>query len=198
MSTFFNQANAQKISLEQAKLYLEAFQKSIEIPKEYQFHSVEKVKIDKVSAYLFRYEKAENKGMRGEHFSFLVQESDKTILGFINMDKKYANTNLPTKEKTKEISQKFLQKVDAKLAGELKNQWIDRHDDIILVNGEETTLAVMKYKCYRPSKDDYAWVYVGFDGSVKAFERNTKWNMLKRQRHAEQWLHDVWRIKNNK
>ncbi|MDO4783262.1 MAG: hypothetical protein Q4A09_08640 [Capnocytophaga felis] len=198
MSTFFNQANAQNVSLEQAKPYLEAFQKSIEIPKEYQLHSAEKVKIDKVAAYLFRYEKTENKGMRGEHFSFLVQESDKTILGFINMDKKYANTNLPTKEKTKEISQKFLQKVDAKLADELKNQWIDRYYDIILVNGEETTLAVMKYKCYCASKDDYAWVYVGFDGSVQAFERNTKWNMLKRQRHAEQWLHDVWRIKNNK
>ena len=177
---------------------MEAFQKSIEIPKEYQFHSVEKVKIDKVTAYLFRYEKAENKGMRGEHFSFLVQESDKTILGFINMDKKYANTHLPTKEKTEEISQKFLQKVDVKLAKELKNQWIDRHDDMILVDGKETTLAVMKYKCYRSSKNDYAWVYVGFDGSVQAFERNTKWNMLKRQRHAEQWLHDIWRIKNDK
>ena len=198
MITISNEANAQKVAFEQAKPYLEAFEQSIEIPKEYQFHSVEKVKIDKVTAYLFRYEKAENKGMRGEHFSFLVQESDKTILGFINMDKKYANTHLPTKEKTEEISQKFLQKVDVKLAKELKNQWIDRHDDVILVDGKETTLAVMKYKCYRSSKNDYAWVYVGFDGSVQAFERNTKWNMLKRQRHAEQWLHDIWRIKNDK
>lgn len=198
MSTFFNQTKAQQISREEAKPYLDAFQKSIEIPKEYQFHSVEKVKIDQVTAYLFRYEKSENKGMRGEHFSFLVQESDKTILGFINMDKKYANINLPTKEKAEEISQKFLQKVDAKLAKELKNQWIDRHDDVILVDGKEITLAVMKYKCYRASKDDYAWVYVGFDGSVQAFERNTKWNMLKKQRHAEQWLHDIWRIKNDK
>lgn len=198
MASISNVANAQKVTLEQAKPYLEAFQKSIEIPKEYHFHSVEKVKIEKVTAYLFRFEKKENKGLRGEHFSFLVQESDKTILGFINMDKKYANTHLPTKEKTEEISKNFLKKVDAKLEKELENQYIRRHDDTILVNGKETTLAVMKYKCYRTSKDDYAWVYVGFDGSVQAFERNTKWNMLKRQRHGEQWIHDIWRIKNNK
>lgn len=198
MITINSTANAQQMTLEQVKPYLEAFQKKIEIPKVYSFHSVEKVEIDKVSAYLFRFEKDKNKGLRGEHFSFLIQESDKTILGFINMDKKYENTNLPTAERTKEISRQFLKKVDSKLEKELKNQWIKRHDDSILVDGKETTLAVMKYKCYRASKDDYAWVYVGFDGSVQAFERNTKWNMLKRQRHGEQWIHDIWRIKNNK
>lgn len=98
-----NVANAQKVTLEQAKPYLEAFQKSIEIPKEYHFHSVEKVKIEKVTAYLFRYEKKENKGLRGEHFSFLVQESDKTILGFINMDKNTPIPICPPKKKRKKF-----------------------------------------------------------------------------------------------
>ena len=104
MSTFFNQANAQKISLEQAKPYLEAFQKSIEIPKEYQFHSVEKIKIDKVSAYLFRYEKAENKRIRGEHFSFVVSEKDKKILGFTLMDKRYSEEKWLSKQETQQIA----------------------------------------------------------------------------------------------
>lgn len=193
-----NYSVAQEVSLEEAKPYLEAFEKSIEIPDVYSFQSVHKVKIDKVSAYLFRYEKNENKGMNGEHFSFLVSEKDKTILGFINMDKKYSNVKLPSKAEAEKTAQAFLQKVDAKLAAGLKNQWTDRHDDIIHVDGKETTLAVMKYKCYRSSENDYAWVYVGFDGSVQAFERNTKWDMAKRQRFAEQWLHDSWRIKNER
>lgn len=188
----------QEVSLEEARPYLTAFEKYIEIPKVYGFQSVRKVKIDKVSAYLFRYEKKENKGMYGEHFSFLVAEADKTILGFINMDKKYSNTQLPSKSEAQKIAQAFLEKVDAKLAGQLENLWTDRHDDVVYVNGKETTLAVMKYKCYRSSENDYAWVYVGFDGSIQAFERNTKWDMSKRQRFAEQWLHDSWRIKNNK
>lgn len=188
----------QQVSLEEAKPYLTAFEKVVEIPKAYKFHSVNKVKIDKVFAYLFRYEKDENKGMNGEHFSFLVGEKDKTILGFINMDKKYANTQLLSEVEAEKKAKAFLEKVDTKLAGELENQYIRRHDDIIKVGGKETTLAVMKHKCYRSSENDYAWVYVGFDGSIQAFERNTKWDMSKRQRFAEQWLHDSWRSKNKK
>lgn len=189
---------AQEVSFEEAKPYLAKFERFIEIPNEYGFHSVKKVQIDVVSAYLFRYEKNENKGMNGEHFSFLVSEKDKVILGFINMDKKYSNLELPSKAEAEKIAKAFLQKVDADLAKELVNQWTDRHDDIIQVDGKETTLAVMKYKCYRSSKNDYAWVYVGFDGSVQAFERNTKWDMTKRDRFGEQWLHDKWRIQNKK
>ncbi len=190
--------SCQEVSTQEAKPYLEAFQKFIEIPEVYTFHSVKKVNIDKVSAYLFRYEKDENNGLNGEHFSFLVSEKDKMILGFINMDKKYADTNLPSKEETEKKSRDFLQKIDPELNKGLENQWIARHDDEINVNGKKTTLAVMKYKCYRPSVDDYAWVYVGFDGSIQAFERNSKWDMSKKQRFAEQWLHDSWRIANGK
>lgn len=80
-----NFSQAQKVSLVEAKPYLTAFQKQIEIPAVYKFVSVNKVKIDTVSAYLFRYEKEENKGLGGEHFSFLVGERDQKILGFINM-----------------------------------------------------------------------------------------------------------------
>lgn len=193
-----NYSVAQEVSLEEAKPYSTAFERKIEIPKAYSFHSVRKVKIDKVSAYLFRYEKDQNKGTNGEHFSFLVSEKDKTILGFINMDKKYSNTQLPSKSEAEKIARAFLKKVDAELSEELVNQWTDRHDDVIQTNGKETILTVMKYKCYCSSENDYAWVYVGYDGSVQAFERNAKWDMVKRQRFAEQWLHDGWRIKNNK
>ncbi|WP_372474657.1 hypothetical protein AB4865_05165 [Capnocytophaga sp. ARDL2] len=115
MSTFFNQANAQKISLEQAKPYLEAFQKSIEIPKEYQFHSVE-------------------------------------------------------------------------------NLWIEPHNEEIIVNGKSLSINGMKYKCFRPSHNDYAWVIVGSDGTIITFERDIFWDNHKQKCITEKWLHDNWRI----
>lgn len=193
-----NFSHAQKVSLVEAKPYLTAFQKQIEIPAVYKFVSVNKVKIDTVSAYLFRYEKEENKGLEGEHFSFLVGERDQKILGFINMDKKYANAKLLPDEEAEKIALGFLNRIDAGLAAELKKQWHARHDDSININGEKTTLAVSKFKYYRSSLNDYVWVYVGFDGAVQSFERDTKWDMTKRQRFAEQWIHDAWRVKNKK
>ena len=194
MSTFFNQAKAQKISLEQAKPYLEAFQKSIEIPKEYQFYSVEKVKIDKVAAYLFRYEKAENKGMRGEHFSFVISEKDKKILGFTLMDKRYSEEKWLSKQKTQQIAQNFLHKMDNTLAESLKNLWIEPHNEEIIVNGKSLSINGMKYKCFRPLHNDYAWVIVGSDGTIITFERDIFWDNHKQKRITEKWLHDNWRV----
>lgn len=57
---------AQEVSFEEAKPYLAEFERFIEIPNEYSFHSVKKVKVDEISAYLFLYEKNENKGLNGE------------------------------------------------------------------------------------------------------------------------------------
>lgn len=190
--------NPKKLSLEEVTPYLEAFEKSIEIPKAFSFESVNKVMIDKVPAYLFRFEKYENKGFNGEHFSFLVSEKEKTILGFINMDKKYYDRKLPSKAEAEKASRAFLLKLDEDLANALENQWTAIHEDSIYIDGKEILLTVMKYKCYRASENDYAWVYVGFDGSIQSFERNTKWDMAKQERFAEQWLHDSWRIKMNK
>lgn len=182
---------AQKVSFEEAKPYLTAFEKFIEIPRVYNFQSVKKVKADNVPAYLFRFEKQENKGLGGECFSFIISE-DKQILGFTNMDKKYSNFKMLPKSETEKIAKDFLLKLDNALANSLKNLWIERHDEEINVNGEKTVLAGMKYKCYRASQNDYAWVIVGFDGSVITFERNIKWNNNEQKRITEKWLHDNW------
>ncbi|WP_372474703.1 hypothetical protein AB4865_05435 [Capnocytophaga sp. ARDL2] len=198
MSTFFHQADAQKLSFEQAKPYLEAFQKSIEIPKEYQFHSVEKVKIDKVTAYLFRYEKTENKGMRGEHFSFVISEKEKKILGFTLMDKRYSEEKWLSKQETEQVAKKFLQEIDNTLAEGLKNLWIEPHNEEIIINGKSLSINGMKYKCFRPSHNDYAWVIVGSDRTIITFERDILWDNHQQKRITEKWLHDNWKIKNNK
>lgn len=193
--------NAQKtdlktVSLDETQIYLDEFEKFFEIPNDYQFYSVSKVKADNVSAYLFRFEKQKNNGLGGEYFSFLISE-DKQILGFTNMDKKYSNINMLSKSETEKIAQEFLLKIDKSLANDLKNLWIERHDEEISINGIKTVVAGMKYKCYRASQNDYAWVIVGFDGSVITFERNIKWNNSEHKRITEKWLHDNWLIENS-
>lgn len=187
-----NPVSTQEVSWNDAQPYLEAFQKTVKIPTGYSFLSVNKVKADDVQAYLFRFEKSENKGVEGEHYSFVISEKDKQVLGFTNMDKRYSNTKMLSKSETEKIAKDFLLKLDNSLANELKNLWIERHDEEILVNGIKTVIAGMKYKCYRASQNDYAWVIVGFDGSVITFERNIKWNNSEHKRITEKWLHDSW------
>ncbi|TCV19551.1 hypothetical protein EDC17_100473 [Sphingobacterium alimentarium] len=183
---------AQEVSLKEVQSYLDEFKKHIEIPKDYQFQSVSKVNVDDVPAYLFRFEKSTNKGLKGEHYSFVISEKDKQVLGFTDMDKKYSNTKVLSKSETEKIAKNFLLKLDKSLANVLKNLWIERHDEEILVNGKKTIIAGMKYKCYRASQNDYAWVIVGFDGSIITFERNIKWNNNEQKRITEKWLHDNW------
>lgn len=183
---------AQTVTLNEAKPFLEVFLSKVEIPNMYDFHSVRKVKVDNVSAYLFRYQKNTKEALNGEHFSFVVSEKDKQILGFTNMNKKYSNPSMLSKEKTKEIATDFLKKLSGELAKSLENMWIEQHDEEITVNGKKTIISGMKYKCYRPSNADYAWVIVGFDGSVITFERNIIWDNNARQRISEKWLHDSW------
>lgn len=189
--------NAKTVPLKEVQTYLEEFKKHIDIPKEYQFHSVRKAKADNIPVYLFRFEKSNDKSLQGEHFSFVISEQEKQILGFTNMDKEYSDINMLSKSETEKIAKKFLLKMDKSLANGLKNLWIERHDEEILVYGVKTTIAGMKYKCYRASKNDYAWVIVGFNGSVITFERNIKWNNSEHQRITEKWLHDSWLADNN-
>ena len=96
--------NAQAVSLKEVQSYLDEFKKYIEIPKDYQFQSVSKVNADNVPAYLFRFEKSTNKGLKGEHYSFVISEKDKQVLGFTNMDKKYSNTKMLSKAETEKTS----------------------------------------------------------------------------------------------
>lgn len=102
-----------------------------------------------------------------------------------------------SRKETEDITKNFLIKIDKSLANDLENLWIERHDEQIFVDGgKATTVAGMKYKCYRESKDDYAWVIVGYGGSIVTFERDIKWNMQAQRRITEKWLHDSWVLDN--
>lgn len=189
--------NAQGVSLKETQLYLDEFKEYMNIPDNYQFQSVCNIKVDHVPAYLFRFEKSTNKNLQGEHYSFVISKKEKQVLGFTNMDKKYSSIKMLSKSETEKIAKDFLLKWDKSFANSLENLWIERHDEEIWVNGVKTIIAGMKYKCYRASQNDYAWVIVGFDGSVITFERNVKWNNSEHKRITEKWLHDNWLVDNN-
>lgn len=183
---------AQKMNLEQGKEPLAFFQKEIGIPEGYSFKSLHSISPNNVNAYLFRYEKASETGLGKEHFSFIVTEKPFKILGTTFMDAKYNSSKLLSKEETEKVARAFLNKLDPQLDKELVNQWIDQHDEEILVNGRKTKITGMKYKCYRKLNNDYTWVIVANDGSVITFERDIIWNTVKQQRKTEKWLHDNW------
>lgn len=183
---------AQEINFDKATPFLEVFKNKVEIPKEYHFHSVKKVKIDNNFAYLFRYQKNIDDKLNEEHFSFIISEKEKQILGFTNMNKKYINQNMLSKSKTEEIARGFLNKIDALLSKSLKNLWIEKHDEEIIIGKEKMIVSGMKYKCFNASSNDYAWVIVGFDGSIITFERNIIWDNRAQKRVTEKWLHDNW------
>lgn len=154
--------------------------------------TVKKIQVDGIPAIVVRYEKQENKGSKGEYFSFVVTEKEKQIFGFTSMDKKYANLKMPSKSETERIAKDFLLKLDRNLVKDLKNLWIERHDEEIIVGGKPTVIASIKYKCYCSVEDYYAWVIVGFDGSVVTYERNMKWSNNQQVCITEKWLHDNW------
>ncbi len=183
---------AQEINFDKAKSFLEVFKNKIEIPKEYNLYFVKKVKVDSVFAYLFRYQKDLKHQLGEEHFSFIISEKEKQILGFTNLDRKYANQNMLSKSQTEEIARNFLNKIDANLSKNLKNLWIEKHDEEVIIGKEKMIVSGMKYKCFNDSNNDYAWVIVGFDGSVITFERNIIWDNNAHKRITEKWLHDNW------
>lgn len=184
---------ASTVSEVEISSYLNAFEQVMKIPQGYLFQSARKVTADQVPAYVFRFEKQEHPNLGGEHFSFIIS-ADRQVLGFTHMDRKYAHDGLLSKAETEKIAKQFLSSIDHSLATDLQNLWIERHDEQINIDGTATVLPGMKYKCYRASSNDYAWVIIGFDGSIMTFERHIKWNNEEHKRITEKWLHDSWLI----
>lgn len=187
----------EKVSLQEARPWLDAFLESAEVPEGYRFYSAHRVKTDGATAYLFRYEKPGSGGLLGEHFSFIVSGEEKRVLGFTRMDGTYTGKKMISREETERIAKDFLRRLDATLASDLENLWIAKHDEEIIVNGKKMIVAGMKYKCYRAAQNDYTWVIVGHDGAVITFERNIQWNNAEHKRITEKWLHDSWLVENH-
>lgn len=185
-----------KVLLEKNQLVIKAMlDKTLEIlsvPEGYDLKDIQGKNQNDVSVLIFRFEKVngENNDLWGEHYSFTINKESGNILGFTWMDQRFiAGQELPTEKQTKEIAESFLNKVQSGLFNSLENLWIRPHDEIITVDGQQMTVTGMKYKCYLPDKDTYAWVIVGSDQQIITFEQDIKWEG---GRVTEKWLHDSW------
>lgn len=175
---------------------LEQTLKRISLPEGYVLKHVKSQKQNDDDVWVFRYEKesGENNGLAGEHYSFVVQKSNYTLLGVTWMDASLSFGELPSQQETKVLAGAFLDKVEPGLFKRLDNLWIDRHDEMILVKNsqgqnEQVTVTGMKYKCYLKDEDNYAWVIVGSGGQIITFEQGIIWQG---GRVTEKWLHDSW------
>lgn len=170
--------------------------KTISIPEGYAFKNVESREQNDHHVWIFRYEKSnkENNGLGGEHYSFTIDKDSYEILGITWMDQNFTSgKQLPSKERTEEIVKSFLNSVQPGLFERLDNHWIRPHDEVISINGRKVTITGMKYKCYLPEDDTWAWVIVAPNEDIITFEQGIKWE---KGRVTEKWLHDNWLLEN--
>lgn len=162
----------------------------VTVPENYTLAQVRQGAQDGKAVFVFRYTKEGETGLMGEHFSFTVTEKDNRLLGSTWMDRQFEKgPKLPSSEETQLIAREYLAKAEPDLWPKLKNLWVDAHDETIVVAGKEITVTGMKYKCFIPSEDTYAWVIVGPNRKVITFERGIIWQG---GRISEKWLHDAW------
>ncbi len=167
----------------------------LSIPEGYVCKSVRSEKQDNVGIWVFRYEQVngENTGLGGEHYSFTITQDTHKILGVMWLSQKFLKgMPLPSDEETKAIARTFLQQVEPGLFERSENRWIRPEDFSINVDGKEMTVTGVRYKCYVPEENTWAWVIVAPDGNVMAFEQDMLW---KGARLSEMWLHDHWLLK---
>lgn len=182
------------------KTYQDALNEVLEtiaIPEGYEFKDVRSGKQNESDVWIFRYEKSneENNGLGGEHYSFTVDSDSHQILGITWMDQRFTSSNYPSlsDKRTELLVKSFLNRIEPGLSDRLENHWIRPHDEMIIVNGVKIPVTGMKYKCYLPDEDTWAWVIVGLDEKVMTFEQGIKWEG---GRITEKWLHDNWILEN--
>lgn len=146
---------------------------------------------------VYRYEKAngENGGLGGEHYSFSVDAVGGELLGLMWMDARFASGELLSEEAAADAAIHFLSRMAGDLLPELEVLWIREHKETIAADGRKVRIPGMKYKAYRRSRGDYAWVIVGSGGDVITFERDILWRGV---RLTEKWLHDEYCAKHDK
>lgn len=169
---------------------------TISVPKGYEFKDVLNGKQNEANVWVFRYEKSsgENNELGGEHYSFTVDQDSHKVLGITWMDQRFTSgQQLPSEKQTEEVVKSFLNQTQPGLFDLLENHWIRPHDEVITVNGGKMTVTGMKYKCYLPDEDTWAWIIVGPDEKIITFEQEIKWEG---GRVTEKWLHDNWLLEN--
>lgn len=141
---------------------------------------------------IYRYEKEVREFLRlgGEHYSLSVDVETGSLLGLMWMDARFSVDVLPSEQAASAIATAFLSRICPELAAVVELLWVREHSEMILAGGREISVRGMKYKTYRQSLDDYAWVVVGAGGEIITFERDIIWRILRGGRVTEKWLYD--------
>ncbi|MDO5639881.1 MAG: hypothetical protein Q4G28_08440 [Neisseria sp.] len=165
------------------------------LPQGYDEVSRREVKADGETLQWVRYQPRGQTQMQlgGEHFS-TVATPEGCLKGFAWMGAPLLGGTLPDKAAAEAEAERFLRRYAPDLADNKEVHWVDRHDEPLLVNGEQTTLTGMKVKMRNPADGRWFWVIVGNHGRAMVFERDIVWVSFPGHRQTEKWLHDEWLV----
>ena len=142
---------------------------------------------------LYRFEPQETMHLNSQHVSFLLDDNSNKLQGFVRLLPQYQSTKAQvTKDKALAITLKFLETYAPDLLKNYNNNWIDTHDEEIMVNGKKVTLTGMKVKCRDLNTGLYFWTIIAPDETIMVFERDVEWDFIRAGRQTQKWLHDSW------
>lgn len=146
---------------------------------------------------LYRYEPKTILTFEAMNSSFLINDETQKIQGFARLLPQYdAKQPQVSKEDAEKAMREFATQFAPDLLKNFKIQWIDKHDETIIVDGKKVKLTGMKVKCRDIDTGLYFWMIIAPDHSVMVFERDVEWDFIRAGRQTQKWLHDSWLQKN--
>lgn len=142
---------------------------------------------------LYRFEPKQTMHLKHQHISFLLDDNSGKLQGFVRLLPQYQSTEAQvTKDKALAITLIFLENYAPDLLKNYNNNWIDTHDEEIIVDGKKMTLTGMKVKCRDLNTGLYFWTIIAPDETIMVFERDVEWDFIRAGRQTQKWLHDSW------
>lgn len=173
----------------------------ITIPEGFEPSFMRNVQHDGESIIWMRFKKkGADDTLGGEHFSVTFNPKTRILKGFIHLENQFETDVVPSENEAEKIAFEFLKKHAPDLAETAEVRWIKPikkipvtppHDEgFTLASGNVIT--GMRVKLFNPTNQKFGWVISGKNGHVITFERDITWDMERKCRSTERWLHDKW------
>lgn len=148
---------------------------------------------------LFRFEPHNSFELYSEHSSILINDKTNELQGFVRLRPQYKkDAPQVTKSKAESVMVNFISQYAPSLKNNYKIQWIEPHDENIVINNQSINIRGMKVKCRDLNTGLYFWTIVAPDDTIMVFEKDIEWDFIRAGRQTQKWLHDEWLAKNNK
>jgi Zn-dependent metalloprotease len=184
--------------IQQAKNILKPnFQKLLQnAERDFKFVLTKQGLHNKQPVTLYRFEPNESIHLEQQHVSLLINDTTKNLQGLVRLLPKYQSSSQQvSKEIALQITLNFLKDYAPDLLENYNNNWINTHNETIIVDGKKNTLTGMKVKCRDLNTGLYFWTIIGPDQTVMVFERDIDWDFIRAGRQTQKWLHDSWLAK---